>query len=308
MHFKSAYLKLILFYVLIVMIISIGFSVVLYRLSFVELGRGLNRQTRILRELPGDVFRPPQIEKFEDIRRQQLQESNQRLKIKLIYFNLLILLLSSGLSYFLARRTLRPIENMVLAQNRFTADASHELKTPLAAMRSEIEVNLRDKQLNLLTTKNLLKSNLEEIAKLETLSNALLRLARYQEEAKLTFKDLSLSEIIAASFEKIENLALKKNIKIENKISDLKIKGDKDSLAELFVILLDNAIKYSPKNSKVNIATKEDRNHVIVSIKDEGIGIKQSDLPFIFNRFYRADHSRSKEKADGYGLGLSIAK
>jgi len=310
MHFKIAYLKLTLFYVLIVMVISVGFSVAIYQISSEELGRGLGRQTGILRDFPMNVptSRNPIIQDLENIKLQQLEESSNHLQRNLIYFNLLILILSFIISYFLAKRTLKPIEEAMGAQNRFTADASHELKTPLTAMRTEIEVSLRDKGLKISDAKKLLGSNLEEIAKLESLSNALLKLTKLEEEIKLEFKELALSEIITEAFEKVESLAADKNIEFETKFKEVPVRGDRQSLVELFVILLDNAIKYSPKKSKISINIKQEKKHATVSIKDRGIGIKASDLPHIFERFYRADQSRSKEKTDGYGLGLSIAK
>lgn len=310
MTFKSAYLKLTLFYVLIIMVISISFSAVLYQISSNELDRGLDRQERTIRDIPQEfqLQQPSFQPDFEKIRLDQLEESSQRLRLNLIYFNLLIFVLSSLLSYFFARRTLTPIKEMVEAQNRFTADASHELKTPLTAMRSEIEVNLRDKKLGLKESKKLLASNLEEINKLETLSNALLMLAKYQEELKLDFKKVELSQLIVEAYEKVEKLAEAKSIKFENNFEKIYVQGERQSLIELFVILLDNAVKYSPANSKISINLSSNKKWAEAKIKDSGIGIKASDLPHIFDRFYRADHSRNKEKADGYGLGLSIAK
>ncbi|MCX6796672.1 MAG: HAMP domain-containing sensor histidine kinase [Candidatus Falkowbacteria bacterium] len=308
MTFKSAYLKLTLYYVLIVMIISLVFSLTIYNISLREIDRGLGRQMRALRELPDDSQLPFPFQDLERIKLEQQEATNNYLRLNLIYFNILILALSAVISYFLAKRTLRPIEEMVLAQNRFIADASHELKTPLTAIRTEIEVNLRNKKLRLEDSKKLLASNLEEVGKLETLSNALLNLAKYQQDAKLEFKKLSLTEIIVEAYEKIEKIAQEKSIKFNNNFKEVYLRGDKQSLVELFVILLDNAVKYSPKNSKVLISVEKTDKHVTVMVKDHGIGIKASDLPHIFDRFYRADHSRNKEKADGYGLGLSIAK
>ncbi len=307
--FKAAYLKLTFFYVLIAMTISVSFSVAIYKISSIEIGKGLSPQNRILRDLLTDDF--------EHLRNQQITESNTRLKENLFYYNLAILILSSIGSYFLARRSLRPIEEAMEAQNRFTADASHELRTPLAAMKTEIEVALRDKKMGLLNSKKLLKSNLEEIGKLEKLSSALLKITRIQEEKK-NFDEVALDEIVIEAFEKVERLANKKEIEFNNKLIHAKVLGDHQSLVELFVILLDNAIKYSPEKSKVNIlmskagprpvALGANKHHFIIRIKDNGVGIKASDIPYIFNRFYRADTSRSKEKIDGYGLGLAIAK
>lgn len=307
--FKSAYWKLTFSYVLIAMMISVAFSVAIFNISATEIGKGLGRQTRVLRDIPisdyGSITTVPDL---EQIRNEQIQESNNRLKTNLLYYNLLILILATGASYFLARKTLEPIEEMMDEQNRFTADASHELRTPLTAMRTEIEVNLRNKALNLNESKNLLQSNLEEIEKLESLSAALLKLARYQDKKQNQLSNVSLEEAVVEAYEKIEALANKKSIAFENKFADISVLGDKKSLVELFVILIDNAVKYSPSNSKIKIEMAESGHYAVVRVRDQGIGIKSSDLPYIFNRFYRADVSRNKDQVDGYGLGLSIAK
>ncbi len=83
--------------------------------------------------------------------------------------------------------------------------------------------------------------------------------------------------------------------------------GDKDSIVELISIFLDNAYKYSPRDTEVIIRVGKDKDSSYISIKDQGVGIKATDLPHIFERFYRADHSRNKDTIGGYGLGLSIA-
>ena len=308
MTFKSAYLKLTLFYVLIVMLISVIFSIVLFNVSSRELNFGLRRQSDIFRNLPPRNTPFQSLEDLEKIRIDQLETSRINLGLNLIYLNLIILGLSASLSYWLAKRTLQPIEEMLETQRRFTADASHELRTPLAAIKTEIEVNLRNKKLNLQDAKDLLRSNLEEVGKLENLSNALLRLAQYEEGKNLIFEKISLEEIIVEAFQRIEKSAQNKEIEFENYLQNLKIYGDRASLTELFVVLLDNAIKYSPKKSKIFISINKLKNSSNVEIRDQGTGIKALDIPYIFNRFYRADPSRSKTQTNGYGLGLSIAK
>ncbi|KKR18292.1 MAG: Histidine kinase [candidate division CPR2 bacterium GW2011_GWC1_41_48] len=308
MSFKRAYLKLTLFYIVIAMLISIFFSVVLYRISATELNTGSIRQGKVMRELTNGKNMPRTLAELEKMRLDQLEESNDRLKIDLIYFNLVILILSGGASYLLARRTLKPIEEMVDVQNRFTTDASHELRTPLTAMKTEIEVSLRDKKFNLEGAKDLLQSNLEEISKLETLSKGLLSLAQYEDQTKVPFSKVSLSKIIEDAYKKIESLSKKKEIEIEFDVNDFFVSGISQSLTELMVILMDNAIKYSPNRSKIFVSTSLVGKHAVIKVKDEGIGIKASDQPHIFDRFYRADLSRTKNNASGYGLGLSIAK
>lgn len=305
MNFNSAYLKLTIFYAGIVMLISLAFSFAIYGIASREIEQGLTRQNGVARDFPGNRI----IMELEQLRIEQLRESNAHLQVNLVYFNLIILFISSLSSYFLAKRTLRPIEESVEAQNRFTADASHELRTPLTAMKSEIEVALRDKKMSISDARQLLVSNLEEIDKLTSLSSALLKLARNDQTARGGFAQIKIEKAISEAISKTKDLAGKKNIKVNYDFEqNALILGDYASIVELFIILLENAIKYSSADSAVNIASKSSNGKIIISFSDTGIGIKASDLPYIFNRFYRADHSRNKEKVPGYGLGLSIAK
>ena len=306
MHFKSAYLKLTAFYVLIIMALSLGFSAAIYRISSAEIGRGLNRQSRMLQDFEQDTI--PFMQDFESARQQQIDESNNKLRANLYYYNLLILLFATIGSYFFARWTLRPLEEAYESQQRFTADASHELRTPLTAMKAEIEVAMREKKMAEGEVKKLLTSNLEEIDKLQHLSEALLKLAKSDIDGKQKFAKTSLADALTEAYEKVASLAEEKQIDIDADLMKVEIAGDKPSLTELFIILLENAIKYSPEKSKIKVKMYRDDGHVLVSVKDQGIGIKASDQPHIFERFYRADHSRSKERVNGYGLGLSIAK
>ena len=308
MHFKLAYIKLTVYYVSIIMLLSIMFSGVIYKIASFELGSGLNKQTRTLREEAFSAPMPGPLQNLDKIRSEQLAESSGRLKNNLIYFNLLIFVLASAGSYFLARRTLRPIEDTMKSQSRFTADASHELRTPLAAMRSEIEVALRNNKLSLSEAKGQLKSNIEEIEKLEILSAALLKLARFDERNHHELDKVDMSEAVVEAYSKLEKLAYEKQINFNNKLSPSIVMGDKGSLTELCVILIDNAIKYSPAKTTISIKTSTAGRYGILRIRDNGVGIKSSHLPHIFDRFYRADNSRAKINVDGYGLGLSIAK
>jgi signal transduction histidine kinase len=197
---------------------------------------------------------------------------------------------------------------MVRQLNRFISDASHELRTPLTSLRSEIEVGLLNKKLTLPQARKLIESNLEEVIRLQMLSDNLLALTQYEKtNGTILFDSVVLAKVIDEAAKSVQGQAKKKEITITKKIEGVTIHGNHDRLRELFTILLDNAIKYSPQNSNVIIETVTKGKFVTVFVKDEGIGISKKELPNIFDRFYRADTSRSKH-VEGFGLGLSIAK
>jgi signal transduction histidine kinase len=206
----------------------------------------------------------------------------------------------------LAGLTLDPISKMVKKQKEFVGNASHELRTPLTSLKTEIEVALRDRKLGLMQAKKILRSNLDDVNSMQRLSNYLLELNRYENsDINLEIKKIDLAEMVARVIKKVEPVAGKKKIKIIAKLQKVKVNGNEDALIELSTILIDNAIKYSGEGKSVEVKTKSGG---VLEVKDFGIGIPKADLPHIFERFYRAESSRSKGKIDGYGLGLSIAK
>lgn len=312
--FHSARIKLTAWYLLIVMLISIAFSAAIYRVLSNELEQFARMQrVRMERERrlyydgiiptisPKNQLPVPDPELIEEVK--------NHLKIILIVINGAILIISGGTGYFLAGRTLKPIKDMVDEQNRFIADASHEFRTPLTALKTNVEVTLRDKKFNVQEAKRVLEESLGDINQLQSLSDALLRLAQYQSpNGNQQFKKLSLTELLDESIKKVSQFAKQKNITLDIAVDEKHIEGDDRSLSEMLVIILDNAIKYSPHDSIVTISTKKTDSQVILQINDQGIGIEEKDIPHIFDRFYRADKSRTKSDMPGYGLGLSIAK
>ena len=311
--FHSARIKLTAWYFLIIMLISLSFSAVVYRLTTLELDRIERVQRlRIERPLPGSerfVSPPNSQDQRLFLDPALIIETKNRLKMILAFINLAILAMSTGGGYFLAGKTLRPIKEMVEEQGRFITDASHELRTPLTSLKTEIEGVLRDKKLTLEEAKRLLKSNLEEVNNLQALSDGLIKLTQYQKGNNgLVFIEVSLSSVFGEAIKKVANLAQNKKIEIVNKVNDLKVQGNKQTLVELFIIFLDNAIKYSPAKTKIKLTSKKTDHHIILQITDEGMGIEEKDLPRLFDRFYQANQARTKIQATGYGLGLSIAK
>ncbi|MDB5163453.1 MAG: putative Histidine kinase [Candidatus Saccharibacteria bacterium] len=303
--FKSARLRLTLAYLAILMLISLFFSTILYSVSSHELDRGFRGESHIYTLYPHDNLALQDIQNLLDKR---LDQSRHHLILNLLYTNIFVLLLGGGASYALATFTLKPIEESHEAQSRFTADASHELRTPLAAMQTGIEVALRDPKLTKEEAKDLLRSNLEELAKLTALSDGLLQLARLNRN-DLPNERVSLAKVTQEAIDRVLPVAEQKGILLEqNASSGVTVIGDKAGLVEVVVILLENAVKYSPAKSRVVLTLKKQAKQASISVKDEGRGMKASELPHIFERFYRADSSRNKEQVSGYGLGLSIAK
>jgi len=313
--FQSARLKLTGWYLIIIMLISLSFSVVIYRVLTSEVYRFSSLQrTRIEQRLlnqgllpPGTNISlpPPPGEIDSDL----MMEVEYRLILRLVIVNGIILVISGGLGYILAGRTLKPIAEMVDEQNRFISDASHELRTPLTALKSSIEVNLRDKKMSLDEAKQVLKENVTQVNKLQTLSDSLLELTQYQSPGNhIPHTSVLIEDVIDNAVERITPLAKAKQITVDHTVPHVKIIGNKENLSDLFVILLDNAIKYSNTGTKIGIGAKKTDGHINIWVKDHGMGIASKDLPHIFDRFYRADSARGRAEEGGYGLGLSIAK
>jgi len=302
--FKSAVWRLTGWYLLIIVAISLFFSSFTYFSSPREVRLGLPTDNAS----PSFTGIPMGPADFDTYRQQATNNIRHRELDDLLEFNLIILLLGGGASYWLAQRTLRPIEDSLEAQGRFTADASHELRTPLTVMRSEIEVALRDGKLSKAEAVELLKSNLEEVGKLEELSAGLLKLAQHDGSEPL-LEEVSLQAAMMAAAARQEKLAKTHKVAVDVKVADnILVEGQAEALTELFSVLLNNAIKYSHPGGTVWVEAKPSSASVQVAVRDEGIGIKAVDLPHVFSRFYRADSSRSKLQVSGYGLGLSIAQ
>lgn len=304
--FKQARIKLTLFYIGILMFVTIFFSTI-------EYFQTLKTSTFVLEMQKARIER--QMEHFGYPRRQsrqalavlgqeEINEIKERTLKNLLFLNFLILGVSGISSYFLAGKTLEPIEQMLKKQRLFVSNAAHELKTPLTAIKTNLEVTLRDKKLNLEDAKTAMAETVNDVDKLNSLAVMLLK----QESTlnKEDFTKLALDEILENVVEKMEPLAAAQNQQINfNKTAAL-VMGNKEELEQVFTNLIDNAIKYNKKSGIVDIEMFVEKKHVLVKVSDQGVGIKSNDLPYIFEPFYRADKARSN--SNSFGLGLSIAK
>jgi signal transduction histidine kinase len=198
------------------------------------------------------------------------------------------------------------IEASLLQQKQFTSDASHEIRTPMAAIRGTLEVLLRKKREPEVYVEKISRI-IKEFDRLDAMLDQLLQLARIGSE-KVIEKDkkIKLEEVIHESIRKWRPLASEKKIHISSRIpKNVWVYADGFYLELISDNLLSNAIKYGKTNG--NISFQWDTELNTLSIQDDGIGISQEHLPNIFNRFYRADESRSSVNS-GNGLGLSIVK
>ena len=215
--------------------------------------------------------------------------ASRELLIMLIVSGIAIEIIVAFVSYYLADEAIKPVREAYEAQKVFIANASHEIKTPLAAISANLEAaDIKN---------NRWISNVEkETAKLTALNGELLTLARTDLVNTVNLEEVDLGAVLnreIKTFEpRLNGIDFEKNI-----TTNEKIKINVADLVQIFNILLDNAIKYSDKKISVNLAGRK------LVVKNDGTVISEKDLAHIFDRFYQADKS-----AEGVGLGLSIAK
>lgn len=222
-----------------------------------------------------------------------------------------ILMLLAGLGSFrLAGNMIRPIGEAYEKQKQFTADASHEMRTPIAVMKLAVQGIKTDEDSRLSSFSVKTAAMLEqEIDRLGHLTETLMTMARGDSEAlEQSFDRVAFSELCQEVVEQFQLIARRKNIGIVSSIAPgIVMEGDRYSLHRLVVIILDNAVKYSPAGTEIRVTLTADKNLINLQIADQGIGISSEEKKKIFERFYRVDKTRSRSMG-GLGLGLSLAK
>lgn len=302
--FTSAQVKLTFWYSLLFFVIFWAFSSAIYIWMSKELGASYISQVR---QHQGDSsIWDPMDETQTTVVTLAGEVALTRLRRVLVMLDLLFLIIIPPLSWILASWTLEPIQKSHQRQKQFVSDASHELRTPLSIISGEIEVALaKDRQLP--QYKRVLSSTKEEIDRLSKLVKNLLLLARNDKD-ELTRELVDLTDLISGVIAGLTPKAKKKNqaIVFEPAETPSMVMGNSSLISQVFYNLIDNAIIYSPEKSQIEVILHNRRKSVITQVKDHGIGIEKQALERIFDRFYRADESRSGIR--GYGLGLAICK
>ncbi len=237
-------------------------------------------------------------------------EAQEELVGSLYMVNGVLFATAIGLGYVLAGITLKPIQKSYNQQKRFLSDASHELRTPIAILQTNLENELSDAKSD--SQKKQITSHLEEVKRMGTIVQDLLLLSRLDSEHSHTqhTEHVHVHDLLQTATDRLSSYAKKHQVTLtytSESDSSITILGNKEHLLQAITNITKNAIEYSNTDGKVTIESARKDQHAIITITDTGSGIPQEDLSKIFDRFYRVDKSRSRSKG-GSGLGLPIAK
>ena len=229
----------------------------------------------------------------------------------IFFIGLSIVLGAMCIFYFISRKladvAVKPTEEAWKQQKRFIADASHDLKTPLTVIMANNDIMLSHPNSAVAEQKKWLESTKEEGEHMQALINKMLELARSESlVSTIKLENTNISELSEKTALQLEPVAYEKNVEIVSEITpNIVVKSNGEEFTRLVYILVDNAIKYAPVNSKITVRLYSTKKGVILDINNSGSVISKEELPHIFERFYRSDSARTN---GGFGLGLSIAK
>lgn len=231
-----------------------------------------------------------------------------QLYITFAVIGFLMLFVIFGISVFFAKRSVAPVELAYMKQKQFVTDASHELKTPIASIGANTDVLLANKQETIESQQKWVEYIKVETDRMGKLVGDLLYLAKTDNiEIGMVSLPFNISDTVRETVLSMEAVVYESGLMLTQHIEPgIIINGDSDKLAQVVKILFDNAIKYSDKKGSIDIVLEQTRHQVVFTIKNTGSGISSEQLPKLFDRFYRADPSRTHDGS--YGLGLSIAK
>ena len=213
-------------------------------------------------------------------------------------------------SWWLAGLAMQPVYQSYRQIQQFTADAAHELRTPLAATSATVESALLMSQMDEEETRDILRTIHRQNQRLITLVVDLLLLARLdRQNLPVQLEECCLNDIVSDLVEEFEAMAVAAGVILQSRIKvnkPVNIVGDSDQLYRLVSNLIVNAIQYTPKGGEVTVCLGSSEHHAVIRVHDTGIGIPEKELPQIYDRFYRVNSDRSRSTG-GSGLGLAIA-
>lgn len=240
---------------------------------------------------------------------QRLEEFDNAFRERLMLLNVALLIGAGVASYILSGYSLRSIRDNVESQEEFAADASHELRTPLTTISMEIVALQKTHKKLSPHVKETLQSIQQEVRRMQEIVNGLLTLVRDDDDRTSISEVTDLNPVVADATKQMQTLAKEKRVTVHFRPTKqpLSVRIDTDQIKQLCLILLDNAIKYTPSKGKVTVTTEQKGRSIILAFEDTGVGIPESDLPHIFDRFYRVQRF-DKNSQKGAGLGLTIAQ
>jgi len=225
---------------------------------------------------------------------------------QLVLASLIGILLGALASLLMATRSLRPISRAFQRQREFVADASHELRTPLTLIRTNVDAWLRRSNGQ---TRTYAHSIVQEVEQLNRIVGDLTTLALADaRQLRLDPKPVELNEVVRGLITQATPLADERGVQLRPDLNGgVRVDADLVRVRQLLLILIDNALTHTPSGGEVSVGVMRHNGRAHVTVTDTGEGIPTSDLPHIFDRFYRADKARTRENG-GSGLGLAIAK
>ncbi|CAM4475859.1 sensor histidine kinase [Paenibacillus typhae] len=239
--------------------------------------------------------------------------SRQKILTNLIYIftvvGVVMLVILYFTSRYFANRSIKPVQEAFDKQKQFIADASHELKTPLAIINTNTDVLLSNPEDTILEQSKWLHYIKSETERMAKLTNDLLYLTEMDDSRTgMIHAPFNISEAVENIILTMEAVIFEKNVALEYDIEpNLSVNGNSEQIKQVVMILLDNAVKYTGPKGEITLTLRRQHNDVLLSVTNTGEGIAPEHLNRIFDRFYRTDTSRAR-KQGGYGLGLAIAK
>lgn len=265
------------------------------------------------------IFTPPETDVPFQVEDEHLEEElpyrnldvyevREHLSAVVIMVDITVILLVSVLSYFFARHTLTPIQDMYERQQQFMSDVAHELRTPLAVIKAGADTMLR-KERPAKEYEDFVADVHSEAERLTSLTNQLLQLLRTEEVQIADFNQEDVSLLIEAEVKRFIPYATEHAVTITSDIATgLCIETEKDSLIEVVQNILKNAIDHNRPNGSVVVSLIDSEKTVVLEVKDTGVGIPEHKINSVFGRFTKGDTARTQTTKSGTGLGLAIVQ